>query len=161
MFNNGASGFKDRDLYVLCANASDGTITASPHNNGSKLTAFSPGQTVMQTATEEKVREITYWWPRPGSVKPLSRISLILWAARLRIPTAATSSFSIRVSESATRNFIPASGVLRQNAEGKRQPDCQFYFSIAGHPIGWECNRWSFDRTGAGTSSPVRLAPHF
>ena len=45
MFNNGASGFKDRDLYVLCANASDGTITASPHNNGSKLTAFSPGQT--------------------------------------------------------------------------------------------------------------------
>ena len=30
MFNNGESGFKDRDLYVLCANASDGTITASP-----------------------------------------------------------------------------------------------------------------------------------
>ena len=73
MFNNGASGFKDRDLYVLCANASDGTITASPHNNGSKLTAFSPGQTVMQTATEEKVREITYWWPRPGSIKPLKK----------------------------------------------------------------------------------------
>ena len=30
MFNNGESGFKDRDLYVLCANASDDTITASP-----------------------------------------------------------------------------------------------------------------------------------
>jgi hypothetical protein len=72
-FNNGASGFKDRDLYVLCANASDGTITASPHNNGSKLTAFSPGQKVMQTATEGKVREITYWWPRPGSIKPLKK----------------------------------------------------------------------------------------
>ena len=26
-FNDGNSGFKDRDLYVLCANASDGTIT--------------------------------------------------------------------------------------------------------------------------------------
>jgi len=73
MFNNGASGFKDRDLYVLCANASDGTITASPHNNGSKLTAFSPGQKVMQTATEGQVREITYWWPRPGSLKPLKK----------------------------------------------------------------------------------------
>jgi acetaldehyde dehydrogenase (acetylating) len=73
MFNTGASGFKDRDLYVLCANASDGTITASPHNNGSKLTAFSPGQKVMQTATEGKVREITYWWPRPGSIKPLKK----------------------------------------------------------------------------------------
>jgi acetaldehyde dehydrogenase (acetylating) len=73
MFNNGASGFKDRDLYVLCANASDGTITASPHNNGAKLTAFSPGQKVMQTATEGQVREITYWWPRPGSLKPLKK----------------------------------------------------------------------------------------
>ena len=44
MFNHGQSGFKDRDLYVLCANVSDGIITASPHNNGSKLTDFPPGQ---------------------------------------------------------------------------------------------------------------------
>ena len=73
MFNNGESGFKDRGLYVLCAGASDGTITASPHNNGSKLTAFPPGEKVMQTATEGKVREITYWWPRPGSIKPLEK----------------------------------------------------------------------------------------
>ena len=29
MFNNGQNGFKDRDLYVLCANAKDGSIT--PH----------------------------------------------------------------------------------------------------------------------------------
>ena len=28
MFNNGEDGFKDRDLYVWCANASDGIITA-------------------------------------------------------------------------------------------------------------------------------------
>ena len=28
MFNKGADGFKDRDLYVFCANASDGTVTA-------------------------------------------------------------------------------------------------------------------------------------
>ena len=73
MFNNGESGFKDRDLYVLCANASDGTITASPHNNGSKLTDLPPGKKVMQTATEGKVLEITYWWTRPGSVKPLKK----------------------------------------------------------------------------------------
>ena len=26
MFNNGEGGFKDRDLYVWCANASDGII---------------------------------------------------------------------------------------------------------------------------------------
>src|SRR6476620_4041944 len=31
MFNNGEGGFKDRDLYVFCANASDGLITAQPY----------------------------------------------------------------------------------------------------------------------------------
>ena len=30
MFNKGEGGFKDRDLYVFCANASDGIITAHP-----------------------------------------------------------------------------------------------------------------------------------
>jgi len=33
-FNDGNGGFKDRDLYVLCANASDGIITASPSSKG-------------------------------------------------------------------------------------------------------------------------------
>jgi hypothetical protein len=31
MFNNGEGGFKDRDLYVACANASDGAVTAHPY----------------------------------------------------------------------------------------------------------------------------------
>ena len=30
MFNKGEGGFKDRDLYVFCANASDGILTAHP-----------------------------------------------------------------------------------------------------------------------------------
>ena len=30
MFNKGEGGFKDRDLYVYCANASDGIFTAHP-----------------------------------------------------------------------------------------------------------------------------------
>jgi hypothetical protein len=29
MFNKGEGGFKDRDLYVWCANASDGIVTAT------------------------------------------------------------------------------------------------------------------------------------
>ena len=33
MFNNGEAGFKDRDLYVWCANASDGIVTAQPYMN--------------------------------------------------------------------------------------------------------------------------------
>ena len=31
MFNKGEGGFKDRDLYVACANASDGVVTAHPY----------------------------------------------------------------------------------------------------------------------------------
>ena len=31
MFNTGEGGFKDRDLYVFCANASDGILTAHPY----------------------------------------------------------------------------------------------------------------------------------
>jgi hypothetical protein len=42
-FNSGNGGFKDRDLYVLCANASDGIITASPSSNGMNLNDFPPG----------------------------------------------------------------------------------------------------------------------
>ena len=29
MFNKGEGGFKDRDLYVFCANASDGIMTVA------------------------------------------------------------------------------------------------------------------------------------
>ena len=72
-FNNGQSGFKDRDLYVLCANAKDGTITASPSSNGKSLNSFTPGRKVMQTASEGRVNEITYLWPRPGSITPLKK----------------------------------------------------------------------------------------
>ena len=36
MFNNGAGGFKDRDLYVWCAHASDGIVTAQPYMNKGK-----------------------------------------------------------------------------------------------------------------------------
>jgi hypothetical protein len=73
MFNNGQNGFKDRDLYVVCANTKDGTITASPSSNGKSLKDFAPGRKVMETATEGSVKEITYLWPRPGTIKPLMK----------------------------------------------------------------------------------------
>jgi hypothetical protein len=72
-FNKGDGGFKDRDLYVLCANASDGIITAHPTRKGGQLKNFPLGQQVMRTATAGSVSEVTYWWPRPGSVKPLEK----------------------------------------------------------------------------------------
>src|SRR4026208_942842 len=63
MFNNGESGFKDRDLYVLCANASDGTIMASPSSNGQHLTDFAPGKrdnVLVATSWLHKATQETY-----------------------------------------------------------------------------------------------------
>ena len=78
MFNKGEGGFRDRDLYVWCANASDGIITAQPYmNKGKQLrdiegTRGAPfGETMMENATEGTIKETTYWWPRSGTDKPL------------------------------------------------------------------------------------------
>lgn len=81
MFNKGEGGFNDRDLYVFCANASDGVVTAHPTHKGEQLAdikgkkGFPLGQEMMKNATEGKVSEVTYWWPRPGSDKPLEKTS--------------------------------------------------------------------------------------
>jgi hypothetical protein len=40
---------------------------------GGQLKDFPLGQEVMGTATEGKVSEVTYWWPRPGSNKTLEK----------------------------------------------------------------------------------------
>jgi hypothetical protein len=82
MFNKGEGGFKDRDLYVFCANASDGIVTARPTMKGEQLKdikgkkGFPLGQEMMKKATEGKITEMTYWWPRPDSDKPLEDLLL-------------------------------------------------------------------------------------
>ena len=79
MFNKGEGGFKDRDLYVYCANASDGIFTAHPTLMGKQLRDIKGkhgaplGETIMENATEGTIKETTYWWPRPGSDKPLEK----------------------------------------------------------------------------------------
>jgi hypothetical protein len=80
MFNKGQGGFKDRDLYVFCANASDGIVTAHPYGNKGKQLreifgkkGYPLGQEIMEKATEGTIKEVTYWWPRPGSDKPLQK----------------------------------------------------------------------------------------
>jgi hypothetical protein len=82
LFNTGQGGFKDRDLYVWCANAGDGIMTAHPYGNKGKQLreifgkkGYPVGQEVMQKATEGEIKEVTYWWPRPGSDEPLKKTS--------------------------------------------------------------------------------------
>jgi hypothetical protein len=76
MFNKGDGGFRDRDLYVFCANASDGVMTAHPYLRGEHLQdikgkkGYPLGQEIMQNSTEGEIKRVTYWWPRPGSEEP-------------------------------------------------------------------------------------------
>ena len=78
MFNKGEGGFKDRDLYVFCANLSDGILTAHPTNKGKELRDIvgkkgSPfGEEIMDKA-DDTIREITYWWLRPNSDVPVEK----------------------------------------------------------------------------------------
>ena len=79
MFNKGEGGFKDRDLYVWCANASDGIVTAHPVLKGKQLRDIKGkhgapfGKTIMQDATEGTIKVTTDWWPRPGENEPLEK----------------------------------------------------------------------------------------
>src|SRR5262245_24272925 len=58
----GEGGFKDRDLYVFCANASDGLVTAHPDLEGKHLQDIKGkkghplGQEMMQNATEGTIK---------------------------------------------------------------------------------------------------------
>ena len=79
-FNKGEDGFKDRDLYVWCANASDGILTAHPYGyKGKRLRDIKGyhgapfGETIVQNATEGAIKQTTYWWPRPGAEVPLEK----------------------------------------------------------------------------------------
>ena len=103
MFNKGDGGFKDRDLYVYSANASDGIFTAHPKLRGEQLKdikgekGFPLGKEIMEKATEGKMREVTYWWPRPGSNKALESTPS---SRRLEIKSALLATTRINLPDS-------------------------------------------------------------
>ena len=78
-FNKGEGGFKDRDLYVWCANVSDGVLTAHPYLKGELLQdivgkkGYPLGKEIMKNAAEGEIKQVSYWWPRPGSDKALEK----------------------------------------------------------------------------------------
>ena len=80
-FNSGAGGFHDRDLYVFCADASDGVATAHPVHKGKLLKDFKDakgfafGAEIISTAAEGTIGEVSYLWPRPGSDAPVEKVS--------------------------------------------------------------------------------------
>lgn len=84
----GEGGFKDRDLYAFCANASDGIITAHPTLKGKNIREIKDkngkalGEEMMKVATEGNVNEVSYMWPRPGAdTTPVQKVSFVSKAA--------------------------------------------------------------------------------
>ena len=83
-FNAGTDGFKDRDLYPFCADASSGTFTAHPTLRGTPVrdlkdaagNAF--GEQILRAGgTEGQVNEVSYSFPRPGSTAPAPKVSYV------------------------------------------------------------------------------------
>jgi hypothetical protein len=97
MFNKGEGGFRDRDLYVSCANSSDGTITAHPYRKGEHLQnikgkkGFPLGQEIMRTATEGRSARLPI-----GGLAPVltCRSRSTLFSQRPEIKTAGSATIS-------------------------------------------------------------------
>ena len=89
MFNNGEGGFRDRDLYVFCFNASDGKQVANGNPNAKQLMgvdartikdatgkAFGEELYAAYQKPEGEVTEVNYMFPRPGADKtPVAKIA--------------------------------------------------------------------------------------
>jgi signal transduction histidine kinase len=82
MFNKGEGGFKDRDLYPFCGGP-DGMVTAHPKLMGKSLkdlkdkTGKAIGEEMYKVAQADKISEVSYMWPRPGSEALVQKVSLV------------------------------------------------------------------------------------
>ena len=90
MFNKGEGGFLDRDLYVFCANVSDGKTVALGNPNAKQLLGVDTRTLKDSTGKlfgvelyaayqkpEGEITEVSYLFPRPGADKtPAPKVSL-------------------------------------------------------------------------------------
>ena len=83
-FNAGAGGYRDRDLYPFCANASDGMFTAHPTLRGKPVrdlkdsTGRNFGEDIMKAGTAEgTVNEVAYQFPRPNGGEVAPKVSYV------------------------------------------------------------------------------------
>ena len=91
MFNEGTGGFRDRDLYVFCANLSDATLVAigNPNlkqalgmdiRNGENSTGVAFGEEIYAAMEkpEGQISEVSYVSPTPGADDRLAKkVSLV------------------------------------------------------------------------------------
>ncbi len=90
-FNSGEGGFRDRDLYVFCANVSDGKIVAQGNPNAKQVLAQDQRTLTDSTGKhfgrelyaagkkpEGQITKVSYMFVRPGSdPTPVPKVSLV------------------------------------------------------------------------------------
>jgi signal transduction histidine kinase len=83
-FNEADGAFRDRDLYVFCANVSDGVLIAHPKLIGTDLRTIKDvngkpfGAEMLDGAREGGITEVSYMWPRPDSEDPVKKNSYVI-----------------------------------------------------------------------------------
>jgi signal transduction histidine kinase len=89
-FTAGTGGFSDRDLYVACNNASDGTVTAhgaDPAWVGRSIyevidvAGKKVGEEIQAVAAKGQINTVEYLWPRPGGTEPVPKVTYVTKAA--------------------------------------------------------------------------------
>jgi signal transduction histidine kinase len=85
-FTAGTEGFRDRDLYVACSSAVDGTVTghgADPALVGQSIydtadaTGKKFGEEFHAVAREGEFNVVEYVWPRPGETEPVPKTTYV------------------------------------------------------------------------------------
>ncbi len=84
-FNDPAGGFRDRDLYVFCAEAPTYNFTAHPKAElrGTPLAALVDkkskklGEELIKVAVEDKFNQVEYMFPRPGGTEPVEKVTFV------------------------------------------------------------------------------------
>ena len=83
-FTAGSDGFRDRDLYVACSSAADGTVTAhgaNPALVGQSIYALTDaagkkfGEEIH--AAEGELNVVEYVWPRPGETGAVPKATYV------------------------------------------------------------------------------------
>jgi signal transduction histidine kinase len=85
-FTAGTDGFRDRDLYVACSSAVDGTVTAHGANptlvgqsiyETTDATGKKFGEEFHAVAREGEFNIVEYVWPRPGETDPVPKATYV------------------------------------------------------------------------------------
>jgi signal transduction histidine kinase len=85
-FTAGTDGFRDRDLYVACSSAADGTVTAhgaDPSMVGRSIYELTDaagkkfGEEIQAVAAEDEFNTVEYVWPRPGESEPAPKVTYV------------------------------------------------------------------------------------